>query len=237
MPEFAQVDVKDIRSDTARFNFSEDNIDALADVILQGNGIVRPLILKQVSIDTYEVLDGHFEYHASVRAREKDPRKAEMVSAFIVKSSEEELVRKQLELLGSLRGTPGNTTASLSVHTSENPASNSDWIMSFERRLGDIREELFQTKNSANSRLNALENRFVDQGSLLELLNKLEVDRLSVYLSQYGVSQCEKHAKAICEARKSKKFIDYRDVVKSVKGLGDKTMLSIIDGWSRINQH
>jgi predicted nucleic acid-binding OB-fold protein len=46
----------------------------------------------------------------------------------------------------------------------------------------------------------------------------------------------EKLAKDIFDARCKKpkqEFEDYRDVVKSVKNLGDKTILTIIDEWSR----
>ena len=45
----------------------------------------------------------------------------------------------------------------------------------------------------------------------------------------------EKIAKAIVDARRKKqntKFEDYRDVVKSVKDLGNKKILTIIDDWS-----
>lgn len=246
MPEFAQVDIKEIQSSIPRSTFSEDDIDKLADTILKGGGILYPLILKQTDIDVYEVLDGHFEYYASVKAREKDKRKAEMVNAFVIKAKEEEIIQEQLKALKkSKRRVDSVDVVSIdpiekppsSTSQSSTQISNSDWITSFERRLSDIKEELFQTQQSNDSRLKSIENRFAKQGSLLELLNTLEADKLSICLSQYGIPRYEKHAHAICDARKKKKFSDYRDVVESVKGLGDRTMLSIIDGWLRVNQN
>ncbi|HEY9744520.1 MAG TPA: hypothetical protein V6C90_28850, partial [Coleofasciculaceae cyanobacterium] len=67
-------------------------------------------------------------------------------------------------------------------------------------------------------------------------LNSLSQDKLAVTLERSRITGAEKIAKAIVEARlqkKQQKFEDYRDVVKSVKGLGEKTILTIIDTWSR----
>jgi hypothetical protein len=64
----------------------------------------------------------------------------------------------------------------------------------------------------------------------------LSQDKLAVTLERSRITGAEKIAKAIVEARlqkKQQKFEDYRDVVKSVKGLGEKTILTIIDTWSR----
>jgi hypothetical protein len=51
--------------------------------------------LKATGVETYTVIDGHFEYYAAVRAREKEPRKGEMVNAFVISPKEEDIVVKQ----------------------------------------------------------------------------------------------------------------------------------------------
>ena len=234
MPEFAQVDVKEIKSNLPRSSFSEEDIDILANAILDSNGIIRPLILRQSSIDSYEVIEGHLEYYASVRAREKKPRQAEMANAFVITTTEEKSIRQQIRAL-KIDGTSDSTVSVDRQIREGDDRNNSDWISSFEKRLSDIREELLQSKRDNDSRISAIEDRFADQGDLMNLLNTLDLDKLTIRLSQYGISSYDKHAKAICEARKKKHFVDYRDVVKSVKGLGDKTMLAMIDGWSRVN--
>ena len=84
MVEFAQVDVKEIRSDRQRSEFDETKIDELADCILESDFLVRPLLLKQESFDSYLVLKGHLEYYAAVNAKEKDARRGEMVNAIVI---------------------------------------------------------------------------------------------------------------------------------------------------------
>ena len=87
---FGRADVSKITSDVPRSEFSEAKIEQLADLILQGGGVIRPLVLRQTGIDNYTVLDGHLEYYAAVRAREKDARRGEMVNAFIISKKDED---------------------------------------------------------------------------------------------------------------------------------------------------
>lgn len=137
MAEFAQVDVKEIKSDVPRSDFSEELIEQLADEILECKGILRPLVLKQENLESFVVLDGHLEYYAAVRAREKNPRQAEMVNAFVVSQKEEETVRKQIQTLNELDSSGVETEKILLPNdTSGDRASTkkpSDWITSFEK--------------------------------------------------------------------------------------------------------
>jgi hypothetical protein len=51
---------------------------------LESGGLLSPIVLKQTGPESYEVLAGDLEYHAAARAKELDPRKGEMVSAYVV---------------------------------------------------------------------------------------------------------------------------------------------------------
>jgi DNA uptake protein ComE-like DNA-binding protein len=83
--------------------------------------------------------------------------------------------------------------------------------------------------------MNKLEESIPQKQEPLEFLNSLSQTELSIKLERSRISGAEKKAKAIVEARHKKqhsKFENYTDVVKSVKGLGEKTMLTMIDDWS-----
>lgn len=238
MPDFRQVDVKAITANSQRSDFSEEDINQLAEAILENEGIIRPLVLKRSGIDSYSLIDGHLEYYAAVRAREKNPRLGELVNTLIVNPKKEKAVEAQLSILNSVALPP--THVSLPDERSEGKPS--DWITSFEVRLGDFRQDLFQIRQAYDSRLNALEKQLEKQRSnndLLELLNTLDVNQLTGALMQYGVPKSKKLAQAIYEARgdqEAQQFNDYRDVISAVKGLGPVTMLKIIDGWQRAKQ-
>jgi len=237
MTEFAKVDVKEVKSDAPRLSFSEAEIEQLADLILESEGILRPLILKQIDIDSYVVLDGHLEYYASVRAREKNPRQGEMVNAFIISPRNEAAIQQQIQILrGSNTDTDTSTEKRLQAQSSILQVKASDWMTSFETRLSEIREELFQTKRNQEYRFNQIEKNLGEkhQGDLLDLLNALEKQDLVDQLRRYGIAKVK--AEAIYNARNQKehkKFDGYLDIVKATRGLGADGILGLIDAWSR----
>lgn len=102
MTTFLMVDVESITSSIPRSNFLETDLDLIADMILESKGILKPLVLKKIGFEQYEVVDGHFEYYAAVRAREKNPSEGETVNSLIVSSVQEKAVLKQAAALKSL---------------------------------------------------------------------------------------------------------------------------------------
>lgn len=91
------VAVKKINSKLPRSNFSDDDLSRVFDLILKAEGIINPIILQRTSQETYEVLDGHFEYYAATKAREKEPLKGEMIGAFIIEPENEEVLKAQVK--------------------------------------------------------------------------------------------------------------------------------------------
>jgi hypothetical protein len=69
--------------------------------------------LKAIGVETYTVIDGHFEYYAAVRAREKEPRKGEMVNAFVISPKEEDIVVKQASAIRGMEDTAKAETEQL----------------------------------------------------------------------------------------------------------------------------
>jgi DNA uptake protein ComE-like DNA-binding protein len=120
MIDFFMVDVKDIQVTTTDHNFSPVIIENLANAMLASGGLIKPLILKQVGLQNYQLIDGHLEYYAALQAKAKDPRKGEMVNAFVISPDQEDLVRQQVIVLQSAHSlahhienatnTPANTS-------------------------------------------------------------------------------------------------------------------------------
>jgi hypothetical protein len=93
------VDVRSIKSEVPRSNFIESDLEKIADSILEMEGLIRPLILQEISFEKYTVIEGHQEYYAAVIAKEKNISKAEMVNAFIIQSNARLAAIEQLNLL------------------------------------------------------------------------------------------------------------------------------------------
>ena len=93
------VAVKKISSSGARSSFPAEEIEKAAHLIIDVEGTINPIILRRTSLESYEVVDGHFEYYAAVRAREISPLKGEMIQAIILETENEKALLEQVVLL------------------------------------------------------------------------------------------------------------------------------------------
>lgn len=231
MLNFAKIDVKEIECNSNRSSFNSEDIENLADLILDSNGILQPLILKQTGVEKYSIIDGYLEYFAAVRAREKDPEKGEMVHAFLIDAKDEASVYEQIKIL---RG-PSQTLLTLT----DSGNLDNNWISSFETRLSEMREVFFQTKRDHEYRFTKIEREAndSDQLDLLELINTLDKTELLAELSRYGLAKSK--IELIFDSRQirnGEKFESYQDVVNSTKNFGPSGMLNLIDSWNRFNR-
>jgi ParB-like chromosome segregation protein Spo0J len=62
-----------ISSNRRKEEFSETEIEELAGKILLANGVINPIVVKQVGPLSYAVVEGHFEFYAALRAKEINP--------------------------------------------------------------------------------------------------------------------------------------------------------------------
>lgn len=106
------VAVKRISSDVARSNFDAEDIEKAAKLIIEVEGTINPVVLRRTSLESYEVVDGHFEYYAAVRARELSPLKGEMIQSVIVEPDNEDILLEQVELFR--KGTHATDDTSIS---------------------------------------------------------------------------------------------------------------------------
>jgi ParB family chromosome partitioning protein len=114
------VAVKKITSSVPRESFSELELEQVAKLSLEASGLINPMVLRRTSMQSYEVVDGHFEYYAAVKAKELEPMKGEMVPAFLLEPENEEVLLEQVKVLrqgGSQLVIPVNPT----VETAVNP--------------------------------------------------------------------------------------------------------------------
>ena len=234
------VAVRKIISAVPRSIFPDDELEQTARLILEVEGVINPIILRRTSLESYEVVDGHFEYYASARAREIDLRKGEMIGAFIIESENEEFILDQVKLLRKQKpASSGNADASSnSIEPSltnmetrfisiDSRLTNSE--TRFENRLIELKAEQRREIQNMDNRLKELESQMPKPIKPLDALNNLSLSDLTSKLS--GVVNSKIIQKIVSE-RDQDKFKSFVSVVERVKGLGDKTMVKIIDRFS-----
>ncbi len=138
------VDIKNIHSATPKSKFTKSKIEKLADSILETDGLIRPLVIQQTDIDRYIVIEGHLEYYAAVRAKEKDLHKAEMVNAFIIPANSQEFALKQLSLLSKTTSIPTSTSSQPNLPSPDPVTSIADVVPTelFDRLSAHLTAEL-----------------------------------------------------------------------------------------------
>ncbi len=226
MLDYYLVDVKSITSDVPRSNFEEAELDQLADLILEAGGLIKPLSLRQTGPESYEVIEGHREYFASVRAKEKNPRKGEMINAFVLNSEEEAPVIEQSEVLLPPIPPPPPPSGSTTVEPR---------LTNLETRLDQAIQDLKTTQRNETQRLEdeikALQSRLPQPLEPLTAFNTLDEIGLVKILNRAGIKgkRADGISSKILATRKKKPFSDFTDIVSRISGLSDKGMITILD--------
>jgi hypothetical protein len=101
MWKFSNVDISDVVSSRERSSFSEQELETLANLIVEMGGLIHPAILKRAGFEKgyerFQVIYGDLEYHASVLAKQKNPD-IEMINAFIIDPGSEDIALRQLQV-------------------------------------------------------------------------------------------------------------------------------------------
>ncbi|MCW6038964.1 ParB N-terminal domain-containing protein [Spirulina subsalsa FACHB-351] len=245
---FLMIDIENIICNSPRSDFSESQLEKLADYILKVEGLLQPVIVKKAGFESYELIAGELAYHAAMRAKEKNPHQGEMVNAFVIQEAQQSYVIEQLAAFFE----------ALSPHISQGveapetpgivPAQDDQRLFNLEQRLEqqgqEIRAEFNSLFQQLAERINLLETTPPPEPSaetsgpvmgLLDSLNVLDGKSLRSELERRNIPRASILANAIITARDKQPqqvFRGYGDVVASVKGLGDKTLIKMIDAFA-----
>jgi len=196
------IEVASIRSSQPRSNFKESEIEKLADSILETDALIRPLILQETGDEKYTVIEGHLEYYAAVRAREKNSLKAEEVNAFIIPDKAQ---RSAIEQVFICNNNPLSVRIDLPIDTT---------ITSIDDLVVD--KLVSKISVAIDSQIQPILDRLTKQEKVLELLeSKLSAQIQSSVIQQQLESilaQLAEHKLILdmLEPNVSKKVLDFR---------------------------
>lgn len=100
------IAVKRIISSVPATAFDRTDLETAARTSLELGGFIQPLIVRRTGTElelTYEVISGHFQYHAACIARDIDYLAGETVAAHILEPATEAAIIQQIVII------PGNT--------------------------------------------------------------------------------------------------------------------------------
>jgi len=252
------VTVKDISSDVPRSSFSEEQLERAARLILDAGGAITPPVVRKIDFNSFEVVSGHFEYYAAVKAREIDPRKGEMLGVFSIDPTREdavseEVLTEQIEVFkkSDLPQKPDRVSpVSMASPALEQQIKDleSRFEESIKQQFKNLESRFEEQKKKMQAdyegsvgklqrQVSDLEDRIPKPHPLIEALNHSSKDELMHKLSL--ISSVKKNvldalSKELDE-REKRPFVSFRDLINRVKGLGETITINMIDEWTSRN--
>lgn len=227
------VAVKRITSAVPRSNFAEADLDKLARLILESGGLINPIVVRRNGMDAYEIVDGDFEYYAAARAKEIEPLKGETIGAFILEEENEELLLQQLEIHRKTAITENKSVSEVPQQSSSFEQRLTNIETRLENRINELKAEYTREKQALIERVKDVESRIPKPVPLLEALNTQKESQLRINLNNAGIKS--QIIDQIIIQRDLEPFTSFENVLERIKGkgLGEKTMIKLIDKWQK----
>lgn len=232
MSKYYLVDVKSIQSKVSRSEFAVDELESLAQSILQAGGLLVPLILRQTGPESYEVLAGDRQYYAAVRAKEINLRAGEMVNAFVVPPKLQEAALEQVSALHPTPTQEGNTSTDAGATRAVEQRLN-NLESRFDRALQDMKQTHQQAIKELQQQITGLQEQIPAKIEPLELLNHANSRELLEKLAIANIrgKTADKIIDGIEKARKKAPFKSFSDAIDRIPGLGVQRMITLLDAW------
>ncbi|MBE9013838.1 hypothetical protein IQ250_26985 [Pseudanabaenaceae cyanobacterium LEGE 13415] len=220
------IPVKKITSNQSRSSFPQDVIEQAAKAILEAEGTINPIVVRQVSLREFEVIEGHLEYYAAVRAREIDLGRGEMIDAIVVQPENESAILEQIKLL---RTQPETVSTITSTVDSSDRATNLEKFI--EQQFSELHQKHLEEKKKLESLIREVQEHLPKPLEPLIFFNTAPVRELFARFKRIGSTgkPAEKVILSIESERKNGEFTSLIDVRKRVKGLSETRLLSLIE--------
>ena len=212
MWDFLLIDLQDVVATKERSYFPETDLQNLANLIVAMKGLIRPVILKKIGFERFQIIEGNLEYYACLIAKEKE-LSLETINAFVVDKEAENIASQQMQLLSAA---PAIITTPEEIYNSlELRMSNLEKRL--ETELQAIREEY-------QKEIKRLEEKIPppppSSKSILELLNTCDDNQLK----KAGINKT-----VTGNFLKEKPFVSLDDIIDRVDKMGAATLIKLMD--------
>ncbi|MGB2924806.1 MAG: hypothetical protein WBB82_05865 [Limnothrix sp.] len=238
------LDIVSLSSSEPRSKFSKEEIDDLANNYLEAGGNVKPILVQRIDLENFEIIFGHLEYYAAVRAREINDD-FELIRGIVTKKDNQALFQQQYNLYNSTETNSVSTTVS-------GVGIDSQAIATLEKNLSaHLQDQLkFEISRLQFDLLANLDKKFCEVKSLvpcdqdhLDFFNNGTYPELVAKLQSAGIKgkKGTGAALAIEQERKKGQFTSFFNLTervrlknkKKTRAVTEKTMVKILDAWNR----
>ncbi len=211
------IETRYISSTESKSQFSEREIEELAHKILAANGVINPIVVKQVGPLSYAVVEGHFEFYAALRAKEINPG-FEEIQVFIL-TDDPKINNAILEQVHLLRGKqPVNNkvaSADPNDHEQDKGTILTQKVLDLDNRLKDLHSVIEEQKNYLDGRI----------AELIKLVSEIP-DKIKASKDSQTSQRSKKKEKSNNPVKINSATLDE---LTNVTGVAESTALKIID--------
>ncbi len=233
------VDLDSIQLNSAPFapTDRQAEIETLAHAIVELRGLLKIPVVRELGIDDYELVSGHLEYYAFLKAREIDDQLPDRLTVFILKPNNEEAILKQLEASQAIQ----------QATTSSNNSPQSDATLAL--KVNNLESRLDQNAKQTSAELAqfkaevlaAIDTKLPQPLPALEAFNQIQDPVIKVQvvskLTFLGKKKAETIVALLQEYKTNNNNAEFRQFSEVRKALGTgilspEKMLEVIDQWN-----
>ncbi len=234
----AIVLVEDIHSSLPRTEFSEADLDEAARLLLKIEGVITPPILLETGVDSYKLLDGHFEYYAALRAGEIDPLKGETINAYLVEDEADVAVyKKQVEVFRQQSPSPSKPVVSSEVNNLEArfAALEKNILHNISELIKTLQPATPTTEKPVPETTSVIIASSREEQKFLEEINTLDIMKLNFKLEQ--IKTRKNIRENILKIRQNPSFQPFNsrhELFERITGLRQKTFDTMLEKFIKL---
>ncbi|XGV94256.1 MAG: hypothetical protein ACAF41_00025 (plasmid) [Leptolyngbya sp. BL-A-14] len=231
--ETAQLDLESIE---VKDDFPEphpEQVEYLAHAITSVGGLIQVPVVRQIGLETYELVRGYFEYQAYLKARKIDPKLPDRMRVFVITKKNEQAIQQQLEVFQTLSG-----------EKDEDKIGDPELTMKLSNLISAVallqKDVQVRAEESQSVILSAINERVPKPLPALEAFNRIDEPEITKEILGKLAGLGSKKAQKIVELLQAHQkkhhkqpFRGFGDVLEALgKGvLSKEKMLDIIDSW------
>ncbi len=241
------IDIDSIHVKESSFSLEDNHtqIEALANTIIDLGGLVNVPIVEEISLDEYELISGHLEYYAYLRAIQINSSLPDRLAVFISNKKNKKAISKQLEILETIENTQQDITVSAVPKNSELDLQIKNLESSVKHNNQAILTEIKKTKIEL---LTKIENSLPKPIPPLDAFNRILEPEIAVLVQRklefLGASKANKVVSQLQEISKGKNhkpfesFAEITGILREkqknriVRLISEEKMIAFIDRWN-----
>ena len=118
-PSIIDIDSIQVKDSLFAHEHNATKIEALANTIIDLGGLVNIPVVQQINLEDYELISGHLEYYAYLKAIQLNSKLPDRLTVFISNKKNEAAINKQLEILETIENTQKDTSVTAVANSSE----------------------------------------------------------------------------------------------------------------------